>query len=221
MQTSSHLSTKLWSRALFDLEPRADRLTAKAAKMYLRSLGVGSTSVFSYTQPVELIRLLKLSMCCPSGSRILEVGSHLGASALFMGGGIKKVGGKLYCVDTWENQTMPDGQRDTFPEFSRNTAGLQDVIVPLRGRSTEISHSKIDGPLSLIFIDGDHSYLGVSTDFEHYRPLLSEDGVIAFHDATSFAGVSKFTGELLASGRWQMVSLDQSLLVLKPAAFVL
>jgi hypothetical protein len=34
----------------------------------------------------------------------------------------------------------------------------------------------------LIFIDGDHGYDGVKRDFENYRHLLSERGVILFHD---------------------------------------
>ena len=34
----------------------------------------------------------------------------------------------------------------------------------------------------LIFIDGDHRYEGVKRDFENYRPLLSNRGVILFHD---------------------------------------
>lgn len=34
----------------------------------------------------------------------------------------------------------------------------------------------------LIFIDGDHRYEGVKKDFENYRPLLSDRGVILFHD---------------------------------------
>lgn len=34
----------------------------------------------------------------------------------------------------------------------------------------------------LIFIDGDHSYEGVKRDFANYRDLLTERGVILFHD---------------------------------------
>lgn len=34
----------------------------------------------------------------------------------------------------------------------------------------------------LIFIDGDHSYEGVKRDFANYRTLLSDRGVILFHD---------------------------------------
>jgi len=36
--------------------------------------------------------------------------------------------------------------------------------------------------VDFLFIDGDHTYEGVQRDFELYRPLLAEDGVIALHD---------------------------------------
>jgi cephalosporin hydroxylase len=36
--------------------------------------------------------------------------------------------------------------------------------------------------LDLLFIDGDHSYEGVKTDFETYAPLVHSGGIIAFHD---------------------------------------
>lgn len=34
----------------------------------------------------------------------------------------------------------------------------------------------------LIFVDGDHRYQGVKRDFENYRDLLSDRGVMLFHD---------------------------------------
>lgn len=36
--------------------------------------------------------------------------------------------------------------------------------------------------VDILFIDGDHSYQGVKTDLENYRPLLAADGLTAFHD---------------------------------------
>ena len=36
--------------------------------------------------------------------------------------------------------------------------------------------------LDLLFIDGDHSYEGVLQDFEMYCPLVSQGGMVAFHD---------------------------------------
>jgi len=37
-------------------------------------------------------------------------------------------------------------------------------------------------PFDLIFIDGDHRYASVKKDFQNYRSLLSDRGVILFHD---------------------------------------
>jgi len=36
--------------------------------------------------------------------------------------------------------------------------------------------------IDFLFIDGDHSYEGAKKDFEMYSPLVSPEGVIAFHD---------------------------------------
>lgn len=36
--------------------------------------------------------------------------------------------------------------------------------------------------IDLLFIDGDHSYKGVKSDFEMYSSLVSPGGFIAFHD---------------------------------------
>lgn len=41
-----------------------------------------------------------------------------------------------------------------------------------------LGHRRLD----LLFIDGDHSYAGVRTDFELYSPLVRPGGLVAFHD---------------------------------------
>ncbi|MGD0743610.1 MAG: class I SAM-dependent methyltransferase, partial [Verrucomicrobiota bacterium] len=41
-----------------------------------------------------------------------------------------------------------------------------------------IGSRKID----FLFIDGDHTYDGVRADFQNYSPLVSPNGMIAFHD---------------------------------------
>ncbi|MGI6460290.1 MAG: class I SAM-dependent methyltransferase [Candidatus Hydrogenedentales bacterium] len=46
-----------------------------------------------------------------------------------------------------------------------------------------------------ILIDGDHTYSGAKTDFEHYRGFLQEHGIVAFHDIVPHkwdAGVEVF-----------------------------
>jgi predicted O-methyltransferase YrrM len=38
------------------------------------------------------------------------------------------------------------------------------------------------GRLDLLFIDGDHTYEGVRSDFEMYSPLVTKGGIVVFHD---------------------------------------
>ena len=54
-----------------------------------------------------------------------------------------------------------------------------------------------------LFIDGDHSYEGVKSDFEKYSPLVRPGGIVAFHDVAidrkhPEVGVNKFWTELKA-----------------------
>jgi predicted O-methyltransferase YrrM len=48
---------------------------------------------------------------------------------------------------------------------------LDTVTAALGGRQVDV-----------LFIDGDHTYDGVKSDFEMYSPLVREGGVVAFHD---------------------------------------
>lgn len=55
--------------------------------------------------------------------------------------------------------------------------------------------------LDLLFIDGDHRYIGVKRDFEMYAPLVRKEGIIAFHDIVpgpqdNVGGVPRFWQEI-------------------------
>jgi predicted O-methyltransferase YrrM len=55
--------------------------------------------------------------------------------------------------------------------------------------------------IDFLMIDGDHSYTGVSQDFDMYSKLLADDGIIAFHDIVTgseerVGGVPTFWKEL-------------------------
>ena len=57
------------------------------------------------------------------------------------------------------------------------------------------------GTLDLLFIDGDHSYDGVERDFEMYKTLVKEGGLVVFHDIVkrtpeSDCNVKKFWDEI-------------------------
>ena len=166
--------------------------------------------VFSYTTPEELSALYDLARRVPEGGRIAEFGSHLGASAMFLLAGSAAAGAELVAVDTWNNDTMPEGERDTFDEFHRNISGGADRVRCVRKPTAEVSPEDV-GPADLIFVDADHSYEAVSRDFPLSAAALAERGVIAFHDSVGFAGVTRVIGEALATGEWVLAGTAGSL----------
>jgi predicted O-methyltransferase YrrM len=149
----------------------------------------------------------------------VEIGSYLGASTCYIAAGLGQVGGRLYCVDTWQNQTMPDGERDTWAEFKINTEGVKHLLHVLRKPSDQLADADIPSKVDFVFIDADHSYQATRADFDKVFPRLSNDAVVAFHDHYFFGGVAKVIGEVLASGNWAVAGVVQNLLWLKRFRF--
>ncbi len=129
---------------------------------------------------------------------VCEIGSYIGASACCFGAAlIKGSSGKILCIDTWNNDAMTEGSRDTFAEFKVNTAAYAALIVPVRGYSTEVV-SAVEaqaGHIDLLFIDGDHAYEGVRADWEAYKHLLRAGAVVVFHDCGWAEGVRRVIHE--------------------------
>jgi len=173
-------------------------------KARLRGCYDSAKTIQTWTTQRELRELYRLAASCPPGATAVEIGSYLGASTIYLAAGLKQVHGRLVCVDTWNNETMPEGERDTFEEFERNISRLRDRIVPVRKRSEELTQQDIGAEVDFVFIDGEHSYEAVRRDFECILPMLSARALVAFHDSTygEFPGVSRFIGETLARGQW-------------------
>ena len=101
-------------------------------------------------------------------------------------------GGTFYAwcrgIDSVERAISVNLPRDLTPPafLDRALPGVETHFV--RGDShTDAAYEavvrRLDGDtVDLLFIDGDHTFEGVREDFERYAPLLSEDGLVAFHD---------------------------------------
>jgi len=59
-------------------------------------------------------------------------------------------------------------------EFVRANSHQESTFEEVKGQ--------INGDIDFLFIDGDHTYEGVKSDFEMYKELVTDDGLIAFHD---------------------------------------
>jgi predicted O-methyltransferase YrrM len=66
-------------------------------------------------------------------------------------------------------------------------------------------------PVDVLFIDGDHTYDGVRSDFEMYAPLVRSGGIIGFHDivpgaAENVGGVPDFWREIKDASATEFVA---------------
>jgi predicted O-methyltransferase YrrM len=132
----------------------------------------------------------------PGRTLAVEVGSYLGSSSLFIASALKArgKGSLLYCVDTWLNDAMSEGNMDTFTAFKSNTSGHAGVIRPLRGCSLNMAKG-FDEPIDFLFIDGDHSYDGVKADVDAWFSKLKPGATVAFHDIGWAEGVQQVVRE--------------------------
>lgn len=127
---------------------------------------------------------------------MVEIGSYLGASSCFLAAAAMETRGRLYCIDTWQNEGMSEGLRNTYDEFCINTSRYKYVIRALRKTSIEASRDFQD-VADLLFIDGDHSYQGVKTDLQCWLPYVRIGGWVLLHDYGWAEGVRRAVKELL------------------------
>jgi cephalosporin hydroxylase len=124
---------------------------------------------------------------------ILEIGTFRGGTALLWAHIVANSGnGKVYCVDNnfklggfIEDGKIYKRQIYNEPEYSR----YAKRIIEIEGNShlpDFVEHVKsIVSEVSMLFIDGDHSYNGVKLDFYNYKDLVMNKGFVIFHDIVS------------------------------------
>ncbi len=153
--------------------------------------------IYSHLTADEKLTLVSLARSC-DGS-FIEIGSYLGSSSCFIAEGILQSGRKshLYCIDTWQNDAMSEGNKNTYNTFLNNTKDYRDVISSLRGWSYDIAKN-FDEKVDFIFIDGDHSYQGVKKDVDLWLPKLNPNALIVMHDIGWAEGVQRVVMEDVA-----------------------
>jgi hypothetical protein len=132
-------------------------------------------------QLVELLKFYNLPLTA------VEIGVAEGFNSKdLLDSGIEK----LYMVDNWKTIEGITGDGN-FPQdwHDKNYSDAMDRIdehrkkvVVLRGLSQEVCDKVPDESVSMIYIDGDHSYEGVIRDLKHWVPKVIKGGIIAGHD---------------------------------------
>ena len=128
----------------------------------------------------------------------LEVGSYCGKSTVYLGNACKKAGTVLYALDhhrgseehqPGEEYHDPDlfdtirNQFDSFPTFRETVAraDLEETVVPIVSTSA-VASKKWNTPLSMVFIDGGHSFEAALCDYRSWSTHIVPGGILAIHD---------------------------------------
>ena len=206
------LSHRLANSAANRLKHFAELAEKRALKLEMERLRIGGANeIPTWTTRAQLETLYRLAASLPPGAKVAEFGSYLGASTCFLAAGIAAGNGKVIAIDLWNNETIPDDAKDTFADFERNIAGVKHLVKILRKNTADLTPEDVEPPVDLAFIDADHSYEATRMDARFIAPLMGANGMIAFHDSTTFAGVGQAVGEMLATSEWCVAGHVESL----------
>lgn len=125
-----------------------------------------------------LVRSMKPDVC-------VEIGSAHGYSACLIGLALKEnLRGHLWAVDPhltndWSDQL----EASTLESLQRHlrTLRVEQYVTVMRATTADAA-PQLPSRVDLAFIDGDHSYDGVRTDWQILRPRMSPFGIVVFHD---------------------------------------
>lgn len=155
-------------------------------------------SIKGFLDKDEGMRLYDLAVDASWQAPCLEIGSYCGKSTLYLGAGCREKAGILFSIDhhrgseeqqpgegyfdpeTWDIQT---GCMNTFPFFREtlSRSALEDTVIPVVTRSA-VAARMWATPLSLVFIDGGHTYEAAFTDYSNWARHLIPGGYLVIHD---------------------------------------
>lgn len=185
-------------------QPRLDKLLASDPGEWGRLVGADSDPYFdelrklnpnfdrgakeSITTPIQKIVLSLFALQRRDGV-IIELGSWTGGGALLMAPFLTR-DAAYHAVDTFDAENMPDKYirnylrgRKHIDVFKENVAPVSRKVVMHQGLTNEVVKTwPRDLKADLLFIDADHSYKGVSSDWRNWSPFVKKGGIIVFHD---------------------------------------
>lgn len=126
-----------------------------------------------------IVRAIKPKYC-------IETGTHKGLSSCYIGQALQDNGfGLLETCDPV----------DLMQDAAIASAGLSDRVKFHMRRGVDMH---VAAPIEFLFIDGFHGKTDVMDEFVYFRPLLSENAIVVFHDCdlVEHCGVNQAITEL-------------------------
>lgn len=141
-------------------------------------------------------------------ARMAEIGRFKGGST-FVTAAAKASGATLHSYDL--HVGIDGAQLDRELAAALERYELTEGVHLLVGDSRTVELP--EGPLDLLFVDGDHSYAGAAADLRRWSPLVRAGGHLVMHDAVdtngygnTYPGVQQALRELLAGGQFDRLA---------------
>lgn len=168
-----------------------------------------------YNDPGATREIFKRAINLSKPGLIIEVGSFVGESTIFMANQLKARGkdAAILAVDTWcggidhwisvpEKLKFHFGRSSLYYQFVGNVCrmGMQNWILPLAFDSINAARllTRLGIQADMIYVDASHEEGDVRRDLEAYWPLLKKGGVLLADDVNNiFPGVLKDVTEFM------------------------
>jgi hypothetical protein len=152
----------------------------------------------------------------PDGA-VVEIGSFRGRSTIVLA----RAAGAVVAIDPHAGGDR--GPQEIAPEASRGdadhaafhanlaAAGVADRVRHVRRPSAD-AHGEVDGPLSLLYVDGAHRFGPARADLVGWGGRVAPGGTMLVHDAFSSVGVTlALLASCVPSGHWRYAGRTGSL----------
>jgi len=146
----------------------------------------------------EAMQLYNIALKASKNGPVLEIGSYCGKSAYIIGSACEQNSSTLFSIDHHKgSEEQQQGEEyfdhelfdsklsrvNTFPFFQQTIVqtGLENTIVPIVAGSS-VAGRMWKTPVSMLFIDGGHSFEAVYEDFLTWACHIQSKGFLVIHD---------------------------------------
>lgn len=183
-----------------------------------------------FLMELEMVALLHLPLLVDHlPGAIVEIGSFKGKStiALALGSQYLTTSKRMvYAIDPFTHPVLPANYAEDFV-LNLGKAGVTPYVTAIK-KPSELAYEDCPPSICVLFVDGDHSYEGVTRDIIHYAPRVVPGGIIAFHDYSyknspgyewaELPGVTRAVDELCATANYAYLCDYKSLRVVRKLA---
>ena len=182
--------------------------------------GADSPESMISTEICDLLRRYARDAGRHGSGTVVEIGAYRGGSTIALARGICDAGhGKVVSIDPHCQAVGIYGGTFSEADHAIYLNNLEqfgvDPWVEHRCMDYNAAAENWTSVIDLLWIDGDHSYAGVSIDIERWIPLVADQGIVIFDDVEPGSEVEGAIRDHVSFARFRLVERVGRVLVLR------